>query len=184
MGGAADVSLEDYPYFHSAAPISCAAERSDRGRRRLSASGGAPPRTAPSGRSSSGGSLTSRTRWPPGQARPPRVEPRDLLATLDRRPYRDRPVRRHDPVRSSSCSSTTSRRSISPSGSTPRSTATPPPRWWSGGPFYEPRQLAGPYEVTPGDILYPAGRAVAVRPARPAPCGRRVSRCGGSSRPP
>ena len=28
-------------------------------------------------------------------------------------------------------------------------------RWWSGGPFYEPRQLAGPYEVTPGDILYP-----------------------------
>jgi hypothetical protein len=28
-------------------------------------------------------------------------------------------------------------------------------RWWSGGPFYEPRQLAGPYVVTPGDILYP-----------------------------
>jgi hypothetical protein len=28
-------------------------------------------------------------------------------------------------------------------------------RWWSGGPFYEPRQLAGPYAVTPGDILYP-----------------------------
>ena len=28
-------------------------------------------------------------------------------------------------------------------------------RWLAGGPFYEPRQLAGPYEVTPGDILYP-----------------------------
>lgn len=28
-------------------------------------------------------------------------------------------------------------------------------RWLAGGPFYEPRQLAGPYEITPGDILYP-----------------------------
>ena len=28
-------------------------------------------------------------------------------------------------------------------------------RWWAGGPFYEPHQLAGPYEITPGDILYP-----------------------------
>lgn len=28
-------------------------------------------------------------------------------------------------------------------------------RWWEGGPFYEPRQLAGPYEVAHGDILYP-----------------------------
>ncbi len=28
-------------------------------------------------------------------------------------------------------------------------------RWLSGGPFYEPRQLAGPYEVAHGDILYP-----------------------------
>lgn len=28
-------------------------------------------------------------------------------------------------------------------------------RWFSGGPFYEPRQLAGPYEVAHGDILYP-----------------------------
>lgn len=28
-------------------------------------------------------------------------------------------------------------------------------RWLSGGPFYEPYQLAGPYEVTAGDILYP-----------------------------
>jgi hypothetical protein len=28
-------------------------------------------------------------------------------------------------------------------------------RWFAGGPFYEPRQLVGPYEVTPGDILYP-----------------------------
>ncbi|MEO5884955.1 MAG: glycosyltransferase 87 family protein, partial [Candidatus Limnocylindrales bacterium] len=28
-------------------------------------------------------------------------------------------------------------------------------RWLDGGPFYEPRQLAGPYEVAPGDILYP-----------------------------
>ena len=28
-------------------------------------------------------------------------------------------------------------------------------RWLGGGPFYEPRQLAGPYEVAHGDILYP-----------------------------
>ncbi len=28
-------------------------------------------------------------------------------------------------------------------------------RWLVGGPFYEPRQLAGPYEVAHGDILYP-----------------------------
>ncbi len=28
-------------------------------------------------------------------------------------------------------------------------------RWLEGGPFYEPRQLAGPYEVAHGDILYP-----------------------------
>jgi len=28
-------------------------------------------------------------------------------------------------------------------------------RWLSGGPFYEPYQIAGPYEISPGDILYP-----------------------------
>jgi hypothetical protein len=28
-------------------------------------------------------------------------------------------------------------------------------RWLAGGPFYEPRQLAGPYEVAHGDVLYP-----------------------------
>ena len=28
-------------------------------------------------------------------------------------------------------------------------------RWLAGGPFYEPRQLAGPYEIAHGDILYP-----------------------------
>jgi hypothetical protein len=28
-------------------------------------------------------------------------------------------------------------------------------RWLGGGPFYEPRQLAGPYEVAHGDVLYP-----------------------------
>ena len=28
-------------------------------------------------------------------------------------------------------------------------------RWLAGGPFYEPYQLAGPYTVSPGDILYP-----------------------------
>ena len=28
-------------------------------------------------------------------------------------------------------------------------------RWLAGGPFYEPYQLAGPYPITPGDILYP-----------------------------
>jgi hypothetical protein len=28
-------------------------------------------------------------------------------------------------------------------------------RWFAGGPFYEPHQLAGPYEVAHGDILYP-----------------------------
>jgi hypothetical protein len=28
-------------------------------------------------------------------------------------------------------------------------------RWLGGGPFYEARQLAGPYEIVPGDILYP-----------------------------
>lgn len=28
-------------------------------------------------------------------------------------------------------------------------------RWFAGGPFYEPRQLLGPYEVAHGDILYP-----------------------------
>lgn len=28
-------------------------------------------------------------------------------------------------------------------------------RWLAGGPFYEPSQLAGPYEITAGDVLYP-----------------------------
>ena len=28
-------------------------------------------------------------------------------------------------------------------------------RWLAGGPFYEPYQLAGPYPITAGDILYP-----------------------------
>jgi hypothetical protein len=28
-------------------------------------------------------------------------------------------------------------------------------RWLGGGPFYDPRQLVGPYEVAHGDILYP-----------------------------
>lgn len=28
-------------------------------------------------------------------------------------------------------------------------------RWLAGGPFYEPYQLAGPYTITAGDILYP-----------------------------
>lgn len=28
-------------------------------------------------------------------------------------------------------------------------------RWLAGGPFYEPYQLAGPYEIRAGDILYP-----------------------------
>jgi hypothetical protein len=28
-------------------------------------------------------------------------------------------------------------------------------RWLSGGPFYNPYQLTGPYPITPGDILYP-----------------------------
>ncbi len=28
-------------------------------------------------------------------------------------------------------------------------------RWLSGGPFYEPHQLAGPYDVAHGDVLYP-----------------------------
>ncbi|MGH2476903.1 MAG: hypothetical protein ACRDIL_16710 [Candidatus Limnocylindrales bacterium] len=28
-------------------------------------------------------------------------------------------------------------------------------RWFDGGPFYEARQLTGPYEVAHGDILYP-----------------------------
>lgn len=28
-------------------------------------------------------------------------------------------------------------------------------RWLDGGPFYEPYQLAGPYPITAGDILYP-----------------------------
>lgn len=28
-------------------------------------------------------------------------------------------------------------------------------RWLAGGPFYDPRQLTGPYEVAHGDILYP-----------------------------
>jgi hypothetical protein len=28
-------------------------------------------------------------------------------------------------------------------------------RWLGGGPFYEPHQLSGPYEVAHGDILYP-----------------------------
>jgi hypothetical protein len=28
-------------------------------------------------------------------------------------------------------------------------------RWLAGGSFYDPRQLAGPYEVAHGDILYP-----------------------------
>ncbi len=28
-------------------------------------------------------------------------------------------------------------------------------RWFGGGPYFEPYQLAGPYEVRPGDVLYP-----------------------------
>ncbi|HET8785369.1 MAG TPA: hypothetical protein VFM38_07025 [Candidatus Limnocylindrales bacterium] len=28
-------------------------------------------------------------------------------------------------------------------------------RWLAGGAFYEPRQLAGPYDVAHGDVLYP-----------------------------
>jgi len=28
-------------------------------------------------------------------------------------------------------------------------------RWLAGGPFFEPRQLAGPYEIVAGDVLYP-----------------------------
>jgi hypothetical protein len=28
-------------------------------------------------------------------------------------------------------------------------------RWLAGGPFYDPRQLSGPYDVAHGDILYP-----------------------------
>ena len=28
-------------------------------------------------------------------------------------------------------------------------------RWLDGGPFYQPYQIAGPYPITPGDILYP-----------------------------
>jgi len=28
-------------------------------------------------------------------------------------------------------------------------------RWLGGGPFYEPYQVAGPYEIRAGDILYP-----------------------------
>ena len=28
-------------------------------------------------------------------------------------------------------------------------------RWLSGGPWYEPRQLAGPYVIEAGDVLYP-----------------------------
>lgn len=28
-------------------------------------------------------------------------------------------------------------------------------RWLAGGPFYEPHQLIGPYEVAHGDVLYP-----------------------------
>lgn len=28
-------------------------------------------------------------------------------------------------------------------------------QWLAGGPFYEQRQLAGPYEIAAGDILYP-----------------------------
>jgi hypothetical protein len=27
--------------------------------------------------------------------------------------------------------------------------------WLNGGPFYPSRQLVGPYEITPGDVLYP-----------------------------
>lgn len=28
-------------------------------------------------------------------------------------------------------------------------------RWLAGGPYFEPYQLAGPYEITAGDVLYP-----------------------------
>ena len=28
-------------------------------------------------------------------------------------------------------------------------------RWLAGGPYFEPRQLAGPYEIVAGDVLYP-----------------------------
>ena len=47
-------------------------------------------------------------------------------------------------------------------------------RWLSGGSFYEPYQLVGPYQITAGDILYPpvalwlfAPFAIAAAPAAP-----------------
>jgi hypothetical protein len=30
-------------------------------------------------------------------------------------------------------------------------------RWLAGGPYFEPYQLAGPYEIRAGDVLYPPG---------------------------
>ena len=48
-------------------------------------------------------------------------------------------------------------------------------RWLSGGPFYEPAQLAGPYPITHGAILYPLSH---FRCSSPSSSSRR--RCGGS----
>ncbi len=42
-------------------------------------------------------------------------------------------------------------------------------RWLAGGPFYEPRQLAGPYEVAHGDILYPPVALLLFAPAAVLP---------------
>lgn len=36
-----------------------------------------------------------------------------------------------------------------------RNYATATRTWLDGGPWYLPRQTAGPYEITPGDVLYP-----------------------------
>ena len=68
-------------------------------------------------------------------------------------------------------------------------------RWLGGGPYFEPYQLAGPYQISAGDVLYPPVAlwlfvpfARAALADRRASCGGRCrsspspSPCGGSSR--
>src|SRR6187431_746092 len=42
-------------------------------------------------------------------------------------------------------------------------------RWLAGGPYFEPYQLAGPYDIRAGDILYPPAGLLLFVPFAVAP---------------
>ena len=52
-------------------------------------------------------------------------------------------------------------------------------RWLAGGPFFEPYQLAGPYPISAGDILYPPVALWLFVPFTVLPA---EASCGGRSR--